>query len=177
MNTTHRWLGAHLGLVYLFLYGPILVLIVLRLAWRLTHPVAPESSLPAWQRLTSELVHWMLYVMVLATTLSGWLFASFRGWSLSFFHVFPLPMLASDNAAAGKAIDGLHQAAEWSLLVLIVLHTAAALVHLFFWRDGVMRRMLPAPSTTSVGKAVPLRIGRTIDASGINGTTGRGSGR
>ncbi len=29
MNTTQRWLRAHLGLVYLFLYGPIVVLIVL----------------------------------------------------------------------------------------------------------------------------------------------------
>ena len=122
----------------------ILVLIVLRFAWRLTHPVAPESSLPPWQRLTSELVHWMLYVFVLATTLSGWLFASFRGWSLSFFYLFPLPMLAGDNAAAGKAIDGLHQAAEWSLLVVIGIHVAAALAHLFFWRDNVMQRMLPA---------------------------------
>ena len=122
----------------------ILVLIVLRFAWRLTHPVAPESSLPSWQRLTSELVHWMLYVFVLATTLSGWLFASFRGWSLSFFYLFPLPMLAGDNAAAGKAIDGLHQAAEWSLLVVIGIHVAAALAHLFFWRNNVMQRMLPA---------------------------------
>jgi cytochrome b561 len=39
----------------------IRALIVLRLAWRLAHPVAPESSLPSWQRLSSELVHWMLY--------------------------------------------------------------------------------------------------------------------
>ncbi|GAB2177317.1 ABC transporter permease [Dongia sp. agr-C8] len=29
MNTAQRWLQAHLGLVYLFLYGPIVVLIVL----------------------------------------------------------------------------------------------------------------------------------------------------
>jgi cytochrome b561 len=57
----------------------ILALILLRFAWRLTHPVLPESSLPAWQRLTSEAVHWALYVAVLATTVSGWLFASFRG--------------------------------------------------------------------------------------------------
>src|ERR1700681_3217424 len=35
----------------------ILILILLRLAWRLAHPVAPESSLAAWQRLTSEAVH------------------------------------------------------------------------------------------------------------------------
>src|ERR1700756_473488 len=94
----------------------ILALIVLRLVWRLTHPVAPESSLPPWQRLTSEAVHWMLYALVLATTITGWLFASFRGWSLRFFYLAPLPMLASDNAAAGKFIDGWHQAMEWTLL-------------------------------------------------------------
>jgi cytochrome b561 len=57
----------------------ILILIVLRFVWRLTHPVAPESSLPPWQRLSSEAMHWMLYVLVLATTISGWLFASVAG--------------------------------------------------------------------------------------------------
>jgi cytochrome b561 len=121
----------------------ILSLIVLRFVWRLTHPVAPESSLPSWQRLTSELMHWMLYVMVLLTTLTGWLFASFRGWSLSFFYLFPFPMLSPENAAAGKVIDGLHQAAEWSLLVLVAAHVAAALLHLFYYRDRIMSRMLP----------------------------------
>lgn len=121
----------------------ILVLTVLRLVWRLTHPVAPESSLPAWQRLSSEAVHWLLYALVLATTLSGWLFASFRGWSVSFFYLVPLPMLASDNAAAGRTIDGLHQAMEWALLVTIGIHIAAGLAHIFIYRDGVMQRMLP----------------------------------
>jgi cytochrome b561 len=60
-----------------------LLLIVSRFLWRLTHRVAPESSLPLWQRITSEGVHWLLYVLVLLTTLSGWLFASARGWSVS----------------------------------------------------------------------------------------------
>lgn len=120
----------------------ILVLIVLRLIWRLTHPVAPESSLPPWQRLSSEVMHWLLYILVLATTVTGWLFASFRGWSVSFFYLFPFPMLASDNAAAGRAIDGLHQASEWALLVFIGLHVLAALAHLFIYRDRVMHRML-----------------------------------
>jgi len=122
----------------------ILATIVLRLAWRLTHPVAPKSSLPRWQRLISEAVHWLLYVLVIATAFSGWLFASFRGWSMSLFYLVPMPMLASDNAAAGKAIDGLHQTLEWTLLVVIGLHVAAAMAHLFVFRDRVMQRMLPA---------------------------------
>jgi cytochrome b561 len=121
----------------------ILLLIVLRLGWRLTHPVAPESSLPPWQRLGSEAVHWLLYLMVLATSLSGWLFTSFRGWSVRFFYLFPLPMLSSGNDAAVKAIDGLHQAMEWGLLILIGIHVAAALAHVFVYRDTIMQRMLP----------------------------------
>jgi len=120
----------------------ILMLIVLRFAWRLTHPVEPASSLPPWQRLSSEVVHWLLYALVLGTTVTGWLFASFRGWSLTYFYLAPLPTLA-ENAAAGKAIDGLHQVMEWSLLVMIGIHVAAALAHVFFYRDKVMQRMLP----------------------------------
>src|SRR6202163_4311477 len=59
----------------------ILILIVLRFGWPLTHPVTAERSLAPWQRLSSETVHWLLYALVLATTITGWLFASFRGWS------------------------------------------------------------------------------------------------
>ena len=144
MPDIHRGQQPGAGMTFHASFGiVILALIVLRLAWRLTHPVAPESSLPLWQRLSSGVAHWLLYTLVLATTVTGWLFASFRGWSISFFYLTPLPMLASDNAAAGKAIDGLHQAAEWALLAVIGIHVAAALAHLFIYRDRVMQRMLP----------------------------------
>jgi cytochrome b561 len=121
----------------------VLILIVLRFAWRLIHPVAPENSLAPWQRLSSEAVHWLLYALVLATTVTGWLFASFRGWSMSLFYLVPMPMLAADNAAAGRTINGLHQAMEWALLVVIGLHVAAVLAHIFIYRDRIMQRMLP----------------------------------
>jgi cytochrome b561 len=39
---------------------------------------------------------------------------------------------SAGNTAAGKTIDGLHQAAEWSLLVLVLAHIAAAIVHLLY---------------------------------------------
>jgi cytochrome b561 len=126
----------------------ILALIVARVLWRLTHPVAPESSLPPWQRITSEAVHWLLYVLVLLTTLSGWLFASARGWSVSWFFLAPLPMLTVGNRTLVRALDGWHQNFMWALLVLAGLHTAAAFVHFLYYRDGVMRRMLPGEGAT-----------------------------
>jgi cytochrome b561 len=144
MPDVHPGMKPGVGMTLHISFGiVILLLIVLRLAWRLAHPVAPESSLPAWQRVSSEAVHWLLYALVLATTVSGWLFASFRGWGVSLFFLVPTPMLGSDNAAAGKAIDGLHQAMEWTLLVVIGIHVAAALAHIFVYRDRIMQRMLP----------------------------------
>jgi cytochrome b561 len=144
MPDVHRGMQPGAGMTFHVSIGIlILVLTVMRFAWRLTHPVAPESSLPPWQRLSSEAMHWLLYALVLATTMSGWLFASFRGWPISFFYLMPLPMLASDNAAVGKAIDGLHQAMEWTLLAVIGIHVAAALAHIFIHRDRIMQRMLP----------------------------------
>jgi cytochrome b561 len=143
MPDIHRGMKPGAGMTFHISFGILIfILIVLRLGWRLTHPVAPESSLPAWQRLSSEAVHWLLYALVLATTVTGWLFASFRGWGVSFFYLMPMPMLA-DNAAAGKVIDGLHQAMEWSLLVVIGIHVGAALAHIFVYRDRIMQRMLP----------------------------------
>src|SRR5436309_13195757 len=110
MPDTHRGMTPGAAISFHVSISPtLLAVILLRFGWRLTHPVAPESSLPPWQRLSSEIVHWLLYLLVLATTITGWLFASFRGWSISFFYLMPMPVLASDNEAAGKAIDGLHQ--------------------------------------------------------------------
>ena len=144
MPDIHKGMKPGAGMTFHVSVGiTLLTLIAVRLAWRLTHPVAPESSLPGWQRLSAEAVHWALYALVLATTVTGWLFASLRGWSLSFFYLAPLPMLASENAAALHRIDGWHQAAEWTLLVLIGVHIASALAHLFVYRDNIMQRMLP----------------------------------
>ncbi|MGY4350223.1 cytochrome b561 [Bradyrhizobium sp. GM7.3] len=54
---------------------------------------------------------------MLKTALTGWRLATLRGWPVSLLNLLPPPTLASDNAEAGRAIDGLHQAMEWTLLV------------------------------------------------------------
>jgi cytochrome b561 len=120
----------------------IFALIVLRLFWRITHPVAPASSLPLWQQLISEAVHWLLYALVFATTLTGLLFASQRGWSISLFFAVPLPALA-EGATLAASIGRWHETLEWVLLLVIGTHVAAAMAHTFIFRDQIMQRMLP----------------------------------
>ncbi len=120
----------------------ILMLIAMRLVWRLLHPVTPAEAQPPWQRLTSASVHWLLYGLVFATAMSGWFFASFRGWPLPLFSGVVLPMLTAPGSAAGRLDGGWHQAAGWGLLFAIGVHVVAALTHAFTFRDRVVQRML-----------------------------------
>jgi cytochrome b561 len=121
----------------------ILALMVLRLLWRITHPVAPARSLPAWQQLVSEAVHWLLYVLVFATTMTGWIFATERGWSISLFSAVPFPLLPTEGSLLANAIGKWHGTMEWALLLVIGAHVAAAIAHTFIFRDQIMQHMLP----------------------------------
>ncbi len=49
----------------------IMILIILRFAWRLLHPVAPVDTLTRSQRGMSESVHWLLYGLVFAVTINA----------------------------------------------------------------------------------------------------------
>jgi cytochrome b561 len=133
----------------------ILVIIVLRLFWRITHPVAPASSLPVWQRLISEAVHWLLYVLVFATTMTGWIFASERGWLIRLFFTVPLPALPTEGSLLANLLGRWHGTMEWMLLLTIGAHVAAAMAHTFIFRDRIMQRMLPEKSTVTRTKGKP----------------------
>lgn len=58
-------------------------------------------------------------------------------------------MLASESSSALRALDGWHQAMEWALLTVIGIHVAAALVHLVYYRDRIMQRMLANVTRTT----------------------------
>jgi cytochrome b561 len=121
----------------------VLLLIVLRFAWRESHRVAPEPGLPPWQRHSAEALHWILYLLVFITALTGWFYASARGFELAFFGLFPLPALVAEGSAFGRALGSLHEKIIWVLAAAIALHVLAALAHAVLWKDGVLRRMLP----------------------------------
>jgi len=89
------------------------------------------------------LVHWLLYLVVLLTTLSGWFFESARGWSITLYGAVPLPRLVEEGSQAGHAIGELHATLVWVLVTLVTIHILAALAHLLVYKDRVMHRMLP----------------------------------
>ncbi|WP_269495427.1 cytochrome b [Castellaniella sp. S9] len=129
----HKWAGMTL-----------LALAVVRLAWRMSHP-APElpGTMSPMARLAAGVGHWLLYALMLAIPVSGWLMSSAQGFSVVWFGVVPLPDLVPRNAALGELLNGVHVTLNYLLLAAVAGHAGAALHHHFIKKDTVMARMLP----------------------------------
>ena len=55
----------------------------------------------------------------------------------------PVPFLfAEPNAAIARRVEGPHKLLSYLLLIVIVVHVAAALRHHFVKRNDILRRML-----------------------------------
>jgi cytochrome b561 len=123
----------------------ILLLTLLRLAWRLTHKPPPyASSLKPWERGLARIVHAIFYVLLIGLPLGGWLATSYYGVGVDIWGVFTVPRLpVGVNPDLGEGIFEAHAAGGTAMLVLIALHILGALKHQFFDKDGNIWRMLP----------------------------------
>jgi len=129
----HKWLGV-----------TVFILLVVRLVWRVAHQPAPLlAGMPQWQMFAAKGVHALLYVLLFAIPLSGWLMSSAKGFQTVYLGVLPLPDLLAKDKALGDALAELHEMLNITMLLLIVAHVAAAIKHQFVDRDGTLARMLP----------------------------------
>ena len=125
--------------------GPtILLVMVLRLAWRLTHrPPSPPADLPPTLRLISRATHWLFYVVLIVLPLLGWTAASAYGVTPYLLGLIPLPALVAQSKPLAETVGSVHGALALALLALVALHVTGALYHAVVKQDGVMQRMLP----------------------------------
>ncbi|HYM41316.1 MAG TPA: cytochrome b [Steroidobacteraceae bacterium] len=122
----------------------ILMLVILRLAWRSLnpHPPLPDNLKPYERRLAS-LTHGALYTLLFAIPLSGWTMSSARGFPVSWFGFLQLPDLVPRSRPLYEALVTTHVTLVCILLAIVALHIAGALKHHFVHKDDVLRRMLP----------------------------------
>ena len=128
----HKWLGITVFFIAAF-----------RLAWRLGHDVPPLPPMPGWQRVTAVTGHWLLYALILIIPTTGWLFSSASGVPTVYLGLVQLPDLIAKNKQNADLLRAIHSALNWTLLAVVLGHTAFALKHYFIDRDTVLGRMLP----------------------------------
>jgi cytochrome b561 len=122
----------------------ILALAILRLSWRWLNPTpALPETLKPYQRVLARWTHALMYLLLFAMPLSGWMMSSARGFPVSWFGFFQLPDLVPKNQALYQALLTTHGTLALVLGALVTLHAAAALAHHFMLKDDVLRRMLP----------------------------------
>jgi cytochrome b561 len=121
----------------------ILFFIVIRLVWRLLHPVPQLPTVARWERFLTGFTHWALYVLVLVMTLLGWAATNSRGWDVKLFGVVKLPALAPSGSEWGHEAGDIHNVLVYVLLGLIILHVVGAAWHYFVKHDEVAGRMMP----------------------------------
>lgn len=122
----------------------VLMLVMLRLGWKLANvsPLLPDS-LHKWEKLAAHLGHALLYVLIIAMPLSGWLMSSAAGLSVSVFGLFTMPDLIAPDKPFGKLMREVHGWLAYAILVMVSLHIIAALLHHFYYKNNVLKRMLP----------------------------------
>jgi len=122
-----------------------LALLLLRFGWRLWAGVPrPVAGTSFWAHAAASVTHWLLYALLLAVPLSGWIYdtaSSLRPFRL--FGVFEMPKLTGPNEALGELANSAHIALFWLMIALVVAHAGAAFWHHLFQRDETLRRMWP----------------------------------
>jgi cytochrome b561 len=164
---TLHWLTAVLVLIA-FIYGPggseervysasrdfdrqlhetlgvsILILVALRILWRMiaTRPKPPH--LERWMDFTAKAVQMTLYILLFAVPFTAIAGAWMEGHALTLLGGMRIPALVNESHAIGAKIAGVHTWLGDAIVWVAGMHALAGLYHHFVLRDGVLRSMLP----------------------------------
>lgn len=122
----------------------VLILAFVRMVWRWINivPVLP-SEVPYVQKISARLVHILFYGFMIFVPISGWLISSAAGLPTSFFGLFIFPDLIGPSKALMSIFIEIHKWLSYTLIATIIIHMSAAFLHHLYYKDDVMRRMLP----------------------------------
>jgi cytochrome b561 len=122
----------------------VLLLALVRMGWK-----AYNAGQPAllgdvvWQRKAAAAGHGILYLLILLQPITGWLVVSTAGRQPGFFGWFEFPALTAENHDLHETLETVHETLFKTIVVVAVVHVAAALYHHFMLKDDTLRRMLP----------------------------------
>jgi len=121
----------------------VLILALARIAWKVMNQGLPGPIGNAWQRKAAAAGHGLLYLLILAQPLSGWIMSSSANYPVTLFNWFQFPAIVGENHDLHERMEEVHELLFNALLVVAAIHIAAALYHHFVLKDSVLRRMLP----------------------------------
>ena len=120
----------------------ILVLAIFRVLWRLyAGRPAPVPGVTMMQQRIAGAGHFLLYVLLFAVPISGWLMWNYSEHPASWFGLFNLPNLVAPNDDAHELWEGRHEQLFWVLTTVAMLHALFAVHHHMIRRNATLTRM------------------------------------
>ena len=123
--------------------GPLILLITLiRLAYRFTHPPKPlPADMMVLEKAAAHATHWGLYALLIIQPIVGWIATSAYPAPVPFFGLFNLPAIWPADRAMAEAMYVWHFRLGVLMALLICAHIAGALFHYFVHKDRILQRM------------------------------------
>jgi len=148
--TRHVMITAHMS------FGILLAAtIVVRLAWRLS---PGHGVRRAWAGATEWLaigVHWLLYGLLAAEAVLGFLLRWSGNESMSFFGLQIPPPFAPWPKPAHHLVGEFHEYIGWVIVILAAGHALAAVYHHVGLKDDVLWRMIPGAKARRMTDRAP----------------------
>lgn len=121
----------------------LLILVVLRLAWRAADPApALPGTLDARLQRFARLGHGALYAFMVLLPITGILIGAYADRPTDVFGLFTVPAFFDADEAMHDVFEGAHKYGAWAFGLFIVGHAGLALWHKLVRKDGVAERML-----------------------------------
>ena len=118
----------------------ILLLMLVRVGWRLRYPPPPLPPMPVWNARLAHVNHGVMYVGLFVLTVGGYLGSAWSGFPVKFFGL-TLPSWSGNRVELKELASVVHLWTSWVLLVAVFLHVAGTAKHALVDRNGVLARM------------------------------------
>jgi cytochrome b561 len=129
----HKWMGV-----------TVLALAMIRVLWRKANrPPGHVASMSPLQVKLADYTHYLLYFLIFAVPISGYLYTTAAGVPVVYLGLFKIPSLFEADPALKELLKPVHYWLNMVLAAVVAGHVLAALKHQFIDRDGVLKRMLP----------------------------------
>jgi len=144
---TSEPLAAWADPLYIFHKGSgslLLVLVLARAAWRLTHRAPPfPDYMPALEQRIAHATHVTIYVVLVVMVVSGYVRTVGDGFPIELLDALGVPPLIPYMPRLARAMLVVHQFAAVALVGLVAVHVSAVLRHQLIEGNPVLARMWP----------------------------------
>ncbi len=139
----HKSIGALLFLLMLF-----------RVIWKyLQVTPLPINEHSKFEQNAAHIVHKLLYLMIFAIMLTGYLISTADGRAIAVFNWFSIASLGSFFANQADIAGLIHKYLAYSLITVVVFHVIGALKHHFIDKDKTLIRMLSNKAVKQVNSS------------------------